>query len=465
MSNVKKSPALERIEQVLDEHSFVEIGALVQSRNTDFDLMDQQETSDGVITGHGLVDGKLVFIYSQDATVVNGTIGEMHGKKIASIYDMAMKMGAPIIGLIDCGGVRLQESVDALEAIGVLYQKSVEASGVVPQVMGVFGNCGGGLSVLAGLSDFVYMEEKANMYFHSPDALPGNRKDVLDTASAEFQGNESGIVDSIGSTSEILADIRKCVNFLPGSNREDGAVAECFDDLNRGCEGLEQKRGDIISFVQEIADDKLFLETKKGFAQDMITGFVKLNGVTIGVVANQKKEEGLTVLGCEKAAQFVQFCDAFEIPVLSMVNVSGYEASVAGEKGLAKAVAKLTFAFGNATVPKISLLLEKAYGSAYIVMNSKSLGADLVFAYPDTEVGTMEANLAAKIMYPTLAGEELNKKALEYHNMQSGAEVAAKRGYVDRILSFVDTRKYLIAGFEMLYSKRMDTPYKKHGTK
>ncbi len=459
MSNVTTSPAIQRIESLLDEHSFVELQGLVTSRNTDFDLPEQKAPSDGVVTGHGTIDGNLVFVFSQDASVANGTIGEMHAKKICNIYDMAVKMGAPVIGILDCGGVRLQESVDALEAVGEVYAAAVKASGVVPQIMYVAGNCGGGLSILTSIADFTFMADDAKLFINSPDAIPGNYTDKLDTASAAFQF-EAGNADVIGSAAEIAEAIRSLVVTIPGCSLEDGAVDECTDDLNRASVGLET--ADAAAFAKEISDNYLFIETKAGYATEMVTGFIKLNGVTVGVVGNNKEE--LTIAGCAKAADFVNFCDAYEIPVLSLTDVSGYAASVHGERSLGRAVGRLVYAFANATVPKINVITKKAQGSAYVAMNSKAIGADLVFALPTAQVGVMDAKLAAKIMYADSDASVQSAKAAEFAAKQNGVATAAARGYVDRIVEPENVRKYLIAACEMLLTKR-DDYYKKHGTK
>ncbi len=467
MSNEKNSPAIQRIESLLDEHSFVELGAFVTSRSTDFNLNEKKAPSDGVVIGHGLIDGNLVFVFSQDASVLNGSIGEMHAKKIQSVYDMAVKMGAPVVGLLDCAGVRLQESMDAMESLGAIYAKAVDASGVVPQIMGVFGKCGGGLSVLTSISDFTFMAKDARLFVNSPDAIPDNRTDVLDTASASFQYEEAGNVDFIGDESEIFAAMRQLVTMLPGSNVEEGCVDECMDDLNRAAEGMEDKLTDAAAFAAEISDGRQFVEIKAGYAKNMVTGFIKLDGVTVGVVGNREQdgEAVLTAEGCDKAADFIRFCDAFDIPVLSVTNVTGYETSVAAEKSLTRAMARMTSAFAEATVPKINFITKEAFGSAYILMNSKSLSADLVYAYDFAKIGTMDAALAAKIMYGNESADVIAQKAAEYEAQQSGVMAAASRGYVDRVVAPADTRKYLIAGFEMLFTKRVDGPYKKHGTK
>ena len=478
MSNRMNNLAEQRITRLLDENSFMEIGSLVTARSTDFNLGETDTPSDGVITGHGLIDGNLVFVYSQDASVLNGTIGEMHAKKIAAVYDRAMKMGAPVIGFLDCAGVRLQESVDALDALGMIYEKQVMASGVIPQICAVFGTCGGGLSVIPGLCDFAYMEaEKGKMFVNSPNAIEGNRIEKCDSSAAAFQSENSGVVDGVGTEDEILASIRELVCLLPSDNTECGRYDECADDLNRVCESLDVMKGDPHYVLSELSDGHVFFETKADYAKNMVTGFIKLNGMTVGAVANcseiydgegKKTEEFETVLtakGCNKAAEFISFCDAFDIPVLSLTNVTGFKACMCSEKNLAKALSRMTFAFANATVPKVNLITGTAYGSAAVSMNSKSIGADLVYAWPTAKTGMMDAKLAAGIMYADASADELAAKAKEYDELQSNIFTAARRGYVDLIVEPADSRKYIIAAFEMLYTKRMDTPYKKHGAK
>ena len=478
MSSNNGSLAMQRIAKLVDENSFMEIGSLVTARSTDFNLDAAKTPSDGVIIGHGLIDGNLVFIYSQDASVLNGTIGEMHAKKIASVYDMAMKMGAPVIGFVDCGGIRLQESVDALDGFGQIYAKEVAASGVIPQICAVFGNCGGGLSVVPALCDFTFIEEnKGRVFVNSPDAIEGNRVEVCDTASAAFQSENTGCVDGIGSEDEIIADIRALVSILPGNNEGDCYTDVCEDDLNRVCNNMAEMKADPRYLLAELSDDHVFFETKKNYARDMVTGFVKLNGMTVGAVANcsavydengDKAEDyslALSARGCNKAAEFVSYCDAFSIPVLSLTNVAGFKACMCSEKNLAKALAKMTYAFSNASCAKVNLITGEAFGSAYVSMNSKAIGADMVYAYPDAKIGMMDSKLAAKIMYPQSDAAELNEKPSQYEKLQSSVASAAARGYVDLIIEPADTRKYLVAAFEMLYTKYVDVPDKKHGTK
>ena len=469
--------ASQRIASLLDENSFVEIGALVTARATDFNLKQTETPSDGVITGYGVIDGNLVYVYSQDASVLGGSMGEMHAKKIAKLYDLAMKTGAPVIGLIDSAGLRLQEATDALNAFGELYMKQTLASGVIPQITAVFGNCGGGLALVPTLTDFTFMEsKKAKLFVNAPNALAGNEISKCDTSAAEFQSEKAGIVDAVAEEAEIFAEIRELINMLPSNNEDTDSYIECADDLNRACADLANCVGDTASAVAQIADDNYFFETKRHYAKEMVTGFIKLNGVTVGVVANRTEvynEEGevaekfepvLTVEGARKAADFVTFCDAFEIPVLTLTNVKGFEATTCSERNIAREVARLTYAFANATVPKVNVVIGKAFGSAYVAMNSKAIGADMVFAWDSAEIGTMEAKLAAKIICNGQGADKIEECAKEYAALQNNVVSAAKRGYVDAIIAAEDTRKYVIGAFEMLFTKREDRPAKKHGT-
>ncbi len=472
-----ESAACSRINQLLDAGSFVEIGGAVTARNTDFNLQEKETPADGVITGYGVIDGNLVYVYSQDVSVLQGAIGEMHAKKIANIYDMAMKMGAPVIGLVDCAGLRLQEATDALEAFGSLYQKQALASGVIPQITAIFGTCGGGLALVPGLTDFTFMEgEKGKLFVNSPNAIPGNVDSKCDTASAQFQSAHTGLVDAVAPEAEILTDIRELITLLPANNEEDVSYDECEDDLNRLCDGIENAAEDTSIALASISDSQIFFETKRDFAKEMVTGFIRVNGITVGAVANRSKiydeeanlveefDAALSADGAEKAAEFVNFCDAFNIPILTLTNVSGFAASEYDEKHLAKAAAKLTYAFVDASVPKINVIVGKAYGSAYVVMNSKSTGADRVYAWPQAQIGMMDASLAAKIMYPEAGSAELKEQTKAYEDLQSSPQSAARRGYVDTIIEPAQTRKYIIGALEMLFTKREDRPLKKHGT-
>lgn len=475
MSNATPSLAGTRITSLLDANSFVEIGKSVTARSTDFNMTETKAPSDGVITGSGVIDGNLVYVYSQDASVLNGTVGEMHAKKISALYDLAMKTGAPVIGLVDCAGLRLQEATDALEAFGSIYLKQTLASGMIPQITAIFGTCGGGMAVVPALTDFTFMEaKKGKMFVNTPNALEGNHVDKCDTASADFQSQETGLIDGTGTEEEILGQIRQLVSLLPSNFEDNDSFVECADDLNRTCDDLAACAGDTSLALSRIADEGLFFETKKNYGKDVVTGFLRLNGATVGAVANRIEiynEEGekteefdgtISARGARKAAAFVKFCDAFDIPVLTLTNVTGFKATLCNEKMMAASIGEMVRAFADATVPKVNVVIGKAYGTAYVAMNSKSVGADLVYAWDSAEIGMMDASLAAKIMYPGADAASLNEKAAEYRNLQSGVESAAARGYVDTVIAPADTRKYVIGAFEMLFTKREDRPAKKH---
>ncbi len=472
------SKASQRIAALLDDNSFVEIGGLVTARATDFNLKPTEAPSDGVVTGYGVIDGNLVYVYSQDASVLNGTIGEMHAKKIVNLYDLALKTGAPVIGLVDCAGLRLQEATDALAAFGEIYKKQTLASGVIPQITAIFGTCGGGLALFPTLTDFTFMEEKsAKLFVNAPNALDGNVITKNDTSSAGFQSQESGIVDVVGDEATIYAKIRELIGFLPANNGEEAVYGfDCADDLNRANPEIANCASDTSIALSILADDNNFFEVKADYAKEMVTGFLRLNGATVGAVANrsvvcdetgktvEKFDAVLTAKGSEKAADFVNFCDAFGIPVLSLTNVKGYEATVSSEKWIAKAVARLTYAFANATVPKVNLVVGQAFGTAYVAMNSKAVGADMTLAWPDAQIGAMDGKLAAKIMYDGQGADVISEKAAEYEALALNVNSAARRGYVDQIIDPADTRKYVIGAFEMLYTKSEGRPDKKHGT-
>ena len=463
MSNATQSVAAARIDSLLDANSFVEIGQAVTARATDFNMTEKKAPSDGVITGYGVIDGSLVYVYSQDASVLNGTVGEMHAKKIAKIYDLALKVGAPVIGLVDCAGLRLQEATDALEAFGEIYLKQTLASG--------------GMAVVPALTDFTFVEEKkGRLFVNTPNALEGNRVEKCDSASAQFQSEETGLVDGIGTEEEILGQIRTLVSMLPENNEDNDSFKECTDDLNRVCDDIAGCTGDTAIALSRIADNGEFFETKAAYGQDVVTGFLRLNGATVGAVANRSEsydadgnkteisDGTLSARGARKAADFVKFCDAFEIPVLTLTNVTGFKATLCNEKMMAKSVGEMVHAFASATVPKVNVVVGKAYGTAYVAMNSKSVGADMVYAWDTAEVGMMDASLAAKIMYEGADASTLNEKATEYKELQNGIASAAARGYVDTVIKAEDTRKYVIGAFEMLFTKREDRPSKKHGT-
>lgn len=476
MSNTNALSAKDRIATLVDENSFVEIGANITKRSTDFNMQEKSVPADGVITGYGLVQNTPVYIYSQDASAMNGTVGEMHAKKIAHVYELAMKTGVPVIGLMDCAGMRLQESTDALAGFGQIYKMKAKASGIVPQISAVFGNCGGGVAVLTAMSDFTFMEaENAKLFVNSPNTLDGNYTDKLDTASADFQKTASNVDFVVEGEVELLNRVRELVSILPENNNDTAFSDECMDDLNRAVPDFAAEVADPALALEDLSDNNFFLELQAGFAKEMVTGFICFDGMTVGAVANrtavfdengkevEKYDGRLTTQGCEKAAAFVKKCDAFNIPVLTLTNVEGYAASVEEEKTIAKAAARLTAAFAEADVPKVNLITGKAYGSAYITMNSKHIGADMVFALPDAEIGMMDAKVAAKIMYAGEEGADLAQKASEFA-AQSGTDAAAARGYVDSVIAPESARKQLLYAFEMLFSKSEYPIGKKHGT-
>ena len=482
MSNSAQASASSRIAALLDENSFVEVGAYITARTKDFNMTEQETPADGVVTGYGTIEGCLVYVYSQDASVLGGSMGEMHAKKISNIYSMAMKMGAPVIGLIDCAGLRLQEATDALAGFGQVYLNQTMASGVIPQISAIFGTCGGGMAVSAAITDFTFMEDKsAKLFVNAPNALKGNYTSKCDTSSAAFQSAEAGLVDFTGDEASILGQIRRLVSILPSNNEDDMSYGECQDDLNRISGELAGCAGDTALALSIISDNNFFMEVKKNYDPSMVTGFIRLNGTTVGCVANRSEvyengektaeyEPVLSAKGCDKAADFINFCDSFNIPVLSLVNVKGYKASKCTEKLIAKAAGRLTYAYANASGPKVTVIVKDALGSAYLTMGSKSIGADVVYAWENAAIGMMDPAEAVKIMYAKEieAAEDsvalISEKTAQYAALQSSALAAARRGYIDDIIKAGETRQRVIAAFEMLFTKREDRPSKKHGT-
>lgn len=483
MGHSKAMSARERIECLLDAQSFIEIGASVHARSTDFNMLSKNTPADGVITGYGTIDSNLVYVFSQDASVMGGSIGEMHARKIEKVYDLAMKTGAPVIGMYDCAGLRLQEATDALDALGRLYMKQTTASGVIPQYAAVFGQCGGGTALLTSLSDFTFMlSENASLFVNAPNTLDGSSAEKCDCGSAAFQSRESGNADCVcDSEEELLEQLRGLILMLP-FNHEDVLVYDgCADDLNRKTSDLSAA-ADAADVLKELSDNGQYIEIKGNYAREMVTAFVKLNGLTVGAVANRSAvtdDEGniveefktvLTAESMEKAADFVRFCDAFAIPVLTLVQTNGFETTVCAEKRTARAAAKLMHTFAETTSPKITLIAGEAYGSAYLTMNSGHIGADMVFAWPSSSIGMMRSDKAVKIIY----NEEINasddaqaliaEKTAAYEALQTSPEAAAGRGYVDAVIAPEDTRQHLIAALEMLYTKRAVCPPKKHST-
>lgn len=454
MSNSTTMSARERIENLVDANSFVEIGGQITKRNTDFNMQEKAVPADGVITGYGIIDSGLVYVYSQDVAAMNGSVGEMHAKKIATLYEMAVKAGAPVIGLIDCAGVRVQEAVDALAGFGEIYMAKVKAAGVVPQISAILGSCGGGSAISSRLSDITLMDaENGQLFVNSPNAIEGNRVEKLDTSKAAFQAG-SGNVDIVcQNESEVLAKIRELIGMLP-ANAGVSAVEEPEDDLNRMLTGFEGYASDASAALTQIADDTKFIELKADYGKEMVVGLMRLAGVTVGAVANSA-EGILSTNGCKKAEQFIYFCDSFGIPVITLTNAKGYSSDLEEEKTIAQAVADMTYAFANADVPRINVITGDAYGSAYVAMNSKHIGADLVMALEKANVGVMDAAVAAKIMCEDeIKGSDDVKQALEekkkeFDALQAGADAAARRGYVDNVIEGDSVRKHLIYALQM----------------
>jgi methylmalonyl-CoA decarboxylase subunit alpha len=474
-----KMTSRERVHALLDENSFVEIGAFVTQRATNFNLEGKELPADGVVTGYGTIEGRLVYVYSQDATILGGAIGEMHAKKIVTLYDLALKMGAPIIGLLDSAGLRLQEATDALDAFGQIYVKQANVSGVIPQITAILGNCGGGTSIMTSLSDFTFMTKKnSKLYVNSPTTFNDTKEGSDNLTSAEFNASTSGLVDVVCEDDMCaISCIRELVELLPSNNKEEAPFAEVTDDPNRispELTGFVVEGSDGLSIIITIADNQYIFEVKKDYGQQVVTALGRLNGVAVGFIANQSNSEDegrLTTDAMNKVAEFVSFCDAFSLPIVTISDVIGYAAAVSEEKkGLAKAAAAMTHAFVSATVPKINVLVKRGFGSAYVSFNSKHIGADCVLAWPTAEVAMMDAKNAVKIMYASeiekaeIAGDVIIEKTKEFEAKQSSAYAAASRGFIDDIIEPAATRKRVIIALEMLYSKSIVGIDRKHST-
>lgn len=463
------SPARIRIDKLLDLGSFVEVGKFVKHRSTSFNMSMKEAPADGVITGYGTIGGRLVYVYSQDASVLNGSVGEMHAKKIGNVYELAMKMGAPVIGLLDSAGLRLQEATDGLGGYGDIFLKQTLASGVIPQITVILGDCAGGAAVIPNIADFTIMlDRKARLFVNSPNTME-KETDYDTIGGAAVHSELTGTVDFVESTEEAcLERVQALLDFLPSNNVDEPPVNELSDDLNRQCEILQENEP-METIIAQVADDQVLLEVKKNYGMSMAVGFIRLNGSTVGVVAN--REQKLDREACEKAAGFIHLCDAYNIPIVSFTNVTGFKASKEEEQGgLAKAIAKLTYALAHASVPKINMIVGEAYGSAYVTMNAKHIGADIVYAWPNAKVSVMNAESAVRIMYAdeikeSGSGKEvIAEKVAEFEKNQSAPYAVAARGFIDDIIEPRCTRKRIIAALEMLVSKRDTRPLKKHGT-
>lgn len=479
-----KKTARERLAMLFDQNSFVEIDAFVTHRCTEFDMTETKAPGEGVVCGYGTVDGRLVYAYAQDFTVIGGSLGEMHAAKICKVMDMAMKMGAPIIAINDSGGARIQEGIDALKGFGDIFYRNTMASGVIPQIAMILGPCAGGAVYSPAICDFIFMVDKTSqMFITGPSVVKSvTGEDVTfdELGGASTHATKSGVATMACVTEEeCFAQVKNLISMLPANNLEQGPIYECVDDLNRLSDKLtniipedSNKSYDIRDIITEVVDDNEFFEMYQGFAQNLVVGFARMNGATVGILANQPKvmAGSLDCDSSDKGARFVRFCDSFNLPIITFTDVPGYLPGVAQEhNGIIRHGAKLLYAFSEATVPKINVIVRKAYGGAYIAMNSKHLGADMVFAWPSAEIAVMGPDGAANIIFRKDIAESddpintRSEKIAEYTEKFANPYIAASRGYVDDVIEPDSTRPRLISALEMLMSKRETRPSKKHG--
>ncbi|NLY43833.1 MAG: methylmalonyl-CoA carboxyltransferase [Clostridiaceae bacterium] len=479
-----KLTARERIHLLMDEGSFIEVDAFVKHRATEFDMPNTEAPGEGVVTGYGTVDGRLVFVYAQDFTVLGGSLGEMHAKKICKVMDMAMKMGAPIIGINDSGGARIQEGIDALSGFGEIFYRNTLASGVIPQISIIMGPCAGGAVYSPAITDFIFMVDKTSqMFITGPQvikAVTGEDVTFEELGGAMTHNSKSGVAHFISANDqECIQKVKELLSYLPSNNLEDAPAYDTNDDLNRLSEKLSSivpddsnKAYDMKEVIAEVVDNGEFFEVQPHFAMNIIVGFARMNGRTVGIIANQPKylAGALDVDSSDKAARFIRFCDCFNIPLITFTDVPGYLPGVSQEHaGIIRHGAKLLYAYSEATVPKVNVIIRKAYGGAYIAMSSKHLGADAVFAWPTAEIAVMGPEGAANIIFRKEIANSADpiktrtEKIQEYRDKFSNPYIAAARGYVDDVIEPDSTRPRIIAALEMLAGKRENRPAKKHG--
>ena len=479
-----KLTARERIEKLLDEGTFVEIGMFAESRATEFGMDRKRFPGDGVVTGYGTINGRLVFVYAQDFTVLGGSLGEMHAEKIAHIMDLALKNGAPIIGLNDSGGARIQEGVDSLKGYGEIFFRNTIASGVIPQIAVIMGPSAGGAVYSPAMMDFVIMVDKtAHMFITGPQvikAVTGEEIDFEGLGGAMVHNSKSGNAHLLAQNDEeALILVRKLLEYIPQNNMEDPPLVDTGDPPDRMDYELDsiipsdpKKSYDVHDVINRVFDRDSFFEIHPLFAQNIVVGFARLNGKTVGVVANQPNVYAgvLDIDASDKAARFVRFCDSFNIPIITLVDVPGYMPGVAQEHGgIIRHGAKLLYAYSEATVPKITVIMRKAYGGAYIAMGSKHLRADVVYAWPNAEIAVMGPEGAVNIVFrKEIANsenpEERRRELIEeYRDKFANPYVAASRLYVDDVIYPHETRVKLIQALNMLENKREERPMKKHG--
>ena len=474
-----KLTARERIEILLDEGSFEEFDMFVVHRCEDFGMADQRPAGDGVVTGWGTINGRMIYVFSQDFTVFGGSLSETHAQKICKIMEMAMQNGAPVIGINDSGGARIQEGVASLAGYAEVFQRNVMASGVIPQISVIMGPCAGGAVYSPAMTDFIFMvKDSSYMFVTGPDVVKTVTNEVVtaeELGGASTHTKKSSVADgAFENDVEALAEIRRLIDFLPLNNREKAPVRPFFDDPGRVELSLDtlipenpNTPYDMKELIVKVADESDFYEIQKDFAKNIIIGFMRLEGQTVGVVANQP----MVLAGCldidssRKAARFVRFCDAFEIPILTLVDVPGFLPGTSQEYGgVIKHGAKLLFAYGEATVPKVTVITRKAYGGAYDVMSSKHLRGDFNYAWPTAEIAVMGAKGATEIIHRNDLGnkQKIAQHTADYEKRFANPFVAAERGFIDEVIQPRSTRKRISRAFAALRGKRLENPWKKH---
>ncbi|MFH1345932.1 MAG: acyl-CoA carboxylase subunit beta [Pseudomonadota bacterium] len=476
-----KLTARERLDVLLDEGSFEEFDMYVTHRATEFGMAGQKVPGDGVVTGWGTINGRLVYVFSQDFTVLGGSLSETHAQKICKIMDMAVRNGAPVIGLNDSGGARIQEGVASLAGYAEVFRRNAEVSGVIPQISVIMGPCAGGAVYSPAMTDFIFMvRDSSYMFVTGPDVVKTVTNEIVtaeELGGARTHTQKSSVADAaFDNDVETLEEVRRLFDFLPLNNREKPPVRPFHDDPNRIEMRLDTlvpdsaaKPYDMMELIRAIADEGDFLEIAQDFARNIVTGFLRIEGLTVGVVANQP----IVLAGCldidssRKAARFVRFCDAFSIPLLTLVDVPGFLPGVAQEYGgVIKHGAKLLFAYSEATVPMVTLITRKAYGGAYDVMASKHIGADVNYAWPTAEIAVMGAKGATEILYRSELGdkERIAERTKDYEARFANPFVAAERGFIDEVIMPHSSRKRIARAFAALRGKSVETRWKKHDT-
>lgn len=474
-----RKTARERIQDLLDPNTFTELDKFVKHRSSDFGMDKNKILGDGFVTGYGKIDGRLVYVFAQDFTVFGGSLSRANADKIVKIMDLAMKMGAPVIGLNDSGGARIQEGVQSLAGYADIFYRNVRASGVIPQISAILGPCAGGAVYSPAITDFIMMvKDTSYMFVTGPDVIKTVTHEEVskeELGGAETHNGKSGVAHLMADDDEqAMMMIRELIGFLPSNNMEDPPVKPCMDDIHREDESLmnvvpadPNKPYDMKEIISTVVDDHNFFETMPLYAQNIITGFARFNGRSVGIVANQPAHLAgvLDINSSVKAARFVRFCDAFNIPLVTFVDVPGFLPGTAQEfGGIIKHGAKLLYAFAEANVPKVTLITRKAYGGAYDVMSSKHIGADVNLAYPTAEIAVMGPDGAVNIIYrDKLSDEEKIKAVDDYRQTFASPYKAAELGYIDEIIYPRQTRQKIIQALEMTRNKRDQNPPKKHG--